>query len=164
MNRDIEDNTRLALEDLKALGLEAEIIPHETSGKATEDAATILDVKPELILKMMILVDKRTMKSAGVLLRGNERIDQKKLRAATGLKTLRFAAPEEVKDITGYAIGGVPPTAICKCHHRMISDSILDADFVYGSGGSELCAMKISPAQLQRLSGVTFAAVAQLLA
>ncbi len=153
---DVTTRVEKAARDAAELGITPEIIPHETSGRATEDAAVVLNVDPSLILKMMILVDKKTGRNAGVLLRGDERMDQKKLRAATGLKTLRFARPEEVTEITGYVIGGVPPVALSLCATRCCSARILEAEHVYGSGGSEFHAMKVAPSDLQRIPDVTW--------
>lgn len=152
----VKDDTDKARREAARLGVAMEIIPHDTSGKATADAALALGVDASLILKMMILVDKKTSDSAGVLIRGDERIDQKKLRDATGLKNLRFASPEEVTRITGYVIGGVPPIALDHCTYRVISRRVRDASFVYGSGGSEFCAMKLAPEELERIARVQF--------
>lgn len=153
---DVTTRVKKAAQAVADLGITPVIIPHETSGRATADAAEVLNVDPSLILKMMILVDKKTGNNVGALLRGDERIDQKKLRAATGLKTLRFAKPEEVTQITGYVIGGVPPIALSQCEKRCCSVRILEVEFVYGSGGSEFHAMKVSPSDLQKIPGVTW--------
>lgn len=144
----------------KALGLEFEIIQHsDRSGKATDDAAEILNVDPSLILKMLILVQKRSGASIGVLLRGDEKIDNASLKAQLGTKHFRFARQEEVEHITGYRIGGIPPTAIAHCDHRFASDRLLLADDLYGSGGSEFCAMKIRSGEIAKLPDLQFAKV-----
>lgn len=156
---DTGDNTAKARREADDLGIAMEIIPHETSGKATDDAAAVLGVDASLILKMMILVDKKSGTNVGVLVRGHERIDQKKLRGETGLKGLRFASPEEVTAITGYFIGGVPPIALQHCTRRIVSKRVLETGYVYGSGGSEFCAMKIAPAELSKIPDLAFADV-----
>lgn len=150
------DNVEKAQAEAERLGIAMDIIPHETSGRATEDAAAALGIEESLVLKMMILVDKKTGKNAGVLVRGDERIDQKKLRALTQLKSLRFAHPEEVEAITGYVIGGVPPIALVHCDYRLVSVRVQDVPFVYGSGGSEFSGMRIAASELARIAGVTF--------
>lgn len=146
-----------AKDEAHRLGITMDIIPHETSGRATADAARALGTKENLILKMMILVDRKTGRNVGALLRGDERIDQKKLRQVTGLRQLQFASPEEVIRITGYRIGGVPPVAISRCDVRVVSEHVRLASFVFGSGGTEFCAMRLSPREFDKVPDLLIA-------
>ena len=149
-----------SLEFATQLGVSVEIIHHpEQSGKATQDAATILQVDPSLILRMLNLVNKRTNQPIGLRLRGDEKIDNASVKKSLGTKHFRFANDDEVEDITGHQVGGIPPTVVTRCDYRFASHRILEDEYFYGSGGTEYFAMKISADEIAALPGVTVAKI-----
>lgn len=81
------------------------------------------------------------------ILTGDRRIDFKRIRAFCGIKNVRTATPEEVKEHTGYGIGEVPPT--CRGNFEVVVDSrVLLQEEVYGGGGSENSLLRITPREI----------------
>jgi len=71
-------------------------------------------------------------------------VDLNKLTKLVGL--VRLAKPKEVKEITGYDVGGVPPIGV---KVRTIVDSkVLENDFIVGGGGSIDKLLKLEPKKI----------------
>lgn len=152
-----------AIQLANELSLLHEIIEHTgQSGKSSSDAAQILGVEVKNILNMLILKNKRSEESVGLILRGDEKLDNRKLKTLLQTKHYRFATQSEINEITGFQIGGIPPVSVAHCKTRYISERVMECDFMYGSGGTEYCAMKISPKQLEKIPGVEIVDAANL--
>jgi len=87
-------------ERLAAAGLDVTVVEHATSSRTAEEAAATAGCELGQIVKSLVFVD-----DAGpvlVLCAGDRRVD------AHGLG-VRRAKAEQVREATGFAIGGVPP-------------------------------------------------------
>lgn len=87
-----------------------------------------------------------------VIVSGAHRVDIAKVAAATGLAVKR-ADGAWVRDVTGFAIGGVAPLA-----HLTAPVVLLDADLfryetIWAAAGSPLHVFQSTPAALLRISG-----------
>lgn len=129
----------------KDLEIKAEFILHEKTGKTTEDAEEALGVSPDNILKTLILYASKEKKYIGAIILGSDRLDMKKLAKISEVKKLRFANNDQIQKLTGFAIGGVPPTAIKFCSAMFIDNKVYEKKFVVGAGGDEFCGMKFAP-------------------
>ncbi|MCA9390089.1 hypothetical protein KC571_01685 [candidate division WWE3 bacterium] len=74
-----------------------------TSAQAAETRGTELRQGAKAIL---CLADKNPIL---IVISGKEKIDSKKFKSLFGIKDLRFATHDEVSEITGVAVGAVPP-------------------------------------------------------
>ena len=143
------------MERVKALiekhNLEVEFLPHEEkSGLHTEDAAAIHGVQPDQILKVILLVDKKGKKVLAVV-RGDTRIDTKKLRDAAGTKKLRFASPEEVEKALQYHVGGIPPFLETEIPF-FVDEKVMEHNEVLASAGSEFTGMRFQPQHILKVN------------
>lgn len=87
-------------ESLAAAGLNVTVVEHAESSRTAEEAAATAGCELGQIVKSLVFAD-----DAGavlVLCAGDRRVD------AAGLG-LRRAKPDLVREVTGFAIGGVPP-------------------------------------------------------
>jgi len=87
-------------ERLAAAGLDVTVVEHAQSSRTAEEAAATAGCELGQIVKSLVFVD-----DAGpvlVLCAGDRRVD------AAGLG-VRRAKPDQVREATGFAIGGVPP-------------------------------------------------------
>jgi prolyl-tRNA editing enzyme YbaK/EbsC (Cys-tRNA(Pro) deacylase) len=85
---------------LSAAGLDVTVVEHAQSSRTAEEAAATAGCELGQIVKSLVFVD-----DAGpvlVLCAGDRRVD------AAGLG-VRRAKPDQVREATGFAIGGVPP-------------------------------------------------------
>jgi prolyl-tRNA editing enzyme YbaK/EbsC (Cys-tRNA(Pro) deacylase) len=91
--------TRVA-ERLAAAGLDVTVVEHASSSRTAEEAAATAGCELGQIVKSLVFVDDDG--PVLVLCAGDRRVD------AAGLG-LRRAKADQVREATGFAIGGVPP-------------------------------------------------------
>ena len=114
-------------------GIDAELIDTPASAKTADDAARALNTTPEHIIKSIVCIADE--KPVLVIVRGQDRIDLPAVAAAVDADDARLTSPEEVEDITGYAVGAVPPVGTGL--RTLIDEHVLQYDEVYGGGGAE---------------------------
>lgn len=129
----------------KEINLASEFISHEKSGKTTEQAEIALGVGSDSILKTLILYASKEDFFYGAIILGNSKLNIKKLAKLVQVKKLRFANNDQIFNLTGFNIGGVPPLAIKYCKNSFLDKNVLEKQFVIGAGGDEYCGLKFSP-------------------
>ena len=92
---------------LKKFNLKQSLIILETSARTANDAATALGCNVGAIVKSLLF--KIGNKFCLCLVSGDKRCSLNKLKKKLGEKDVSMANPDEVKQITGYTIGGVSP-------------------------------------------------------
>ena len=139
-------------------GIACELRRHARSGATTEGASDALGLDPRQIIKFLILRRKSGDRTCvGVVIRGDERLDLKKVQALAGINGLSFADPEFVLGLTGFDVGGVPPVALGLCDVKFVSRSLFDVPLVVGGGGHDHCGMALAPAALLNIPGAQVA-------
>jgi Cys-tRNA(Pro) deacylase len=132
----------------KAEGLDVEPRSFPDGTKTAEDAARAIGVDVGQIVKSLVFSVDGTPTMA--LVRGDRRLDEAKLAAATGgLRVARMDAPA-VREATGFSIGGVPPIG-----HSLpvyVDTSIAAYDQVWAAAGTGTHVFPISPADLFRVT------------
>ncbi len=129
----------------------------ESTGTSAEAAAaigcTLAQIAKSLVFRSA------SGKSVLVVASGVNRVDEKKVGRIIGEKIGRADA-DFVREMTGYAIGGVPPVG-----HRSQPLVLLDSDLnafseIWAAAGTPNAVFKLTPAQLQSLTGGAFADIA----
>ena len=112
------------LEDIaKELG--AEILDIRRPVKTVEQATRETGASPKQMIKSLVIISER--EPLLVIVDGESRVDMKKLEKPFG--KCRFARPEEVKELTGYEVKGIPLRTI-------VDPRVLENDYVIGGGGA----------------------------
>jgi prolyl-tRNA editing enzyme YbaK/EbsC (Cys-tRNA(Pro) deacylase) len=132
-----------------------------SSTRTAEDAAREIGTTVERIVKSLVFVARGSPEAAVVLCSGGTRVDESKLAAVLGVELVRRAQADEVKAITGYAIGSVPPFAHTRpC--RVIADrGLLEFAEVWAAAGLPDAVFPIAPADLVRIADAEVADLAQ---
>ena len=95
-----------------------------------------------------------------VVTSGANRVEESRVADEIGASTVRMADPDEVKDATGWSIGGVPPI----CHDAdvpvLVDETLLLHDTVWAAAGTPDAVWPVSPDRLVELAGATVADVA----
>jgi len=128
-----------------------EIILFDSSTHTSELAAQALGVTPAQIAKTLcFLADGRP-----VLLTtcGDKKTDTKALARVLGVKKIKFAAAETVRNETGFPPGGVSPVGILPGVPLYLDRSLWDFDIVYAAAGTANSALPISPDRLKEITG-----------
>ncbi len=122
------------LEDfISANKLTATIFETTRKVQTAEKAAQEMKLEEDSVAKSILFIGS----DAGpilVILQGKDRVDFAKLKSLAGVSDVRLAEPEEVFEITGYRIGGVPPISIYGVK-TFVDKRITNKDEVICGGG-----------------------------
>ncbi len=147
----------LTPEDLQAFmerhSIPGEILFLEQPTLTVEEAARALGVAPEQIVKSVLF----TIKELRVLAMtsGTRLIDRRALAARFGVgrKRVRLAQPPVVLEATGYPVGSVPPFGHATPLTLVIDPGVLEHAVVFAGGGAHNAMLRISPAEIMRVTG-----------
>jgi len=134
---------------LEEKGINFEIIKHGSSYRADE-ASRELNIDLKKIVKTVLFIGDNK-EPLIIIVRGDKRVDQTKMAKILGYRKLRLATAEELRNITGYEPGTLPPIAHKQNIRTVLDEDVIDADYVYSGGGSLGSSLKISPKDIARL-------------
>lgn len=129
----------------------------EVTARTAQEAADALGVQLGQIAKSVIF--KRKLDSAPVLVvtSGDLRVDVEKVAALTG--PVGRADADFVKAATGYSIGGVSPVGHLTPPVMLIDRELARFDEIWAAAGHPNGVFKLTPAQLQAMTGAPMADV-----
>lgn len=113
-------------------------------------AAQALGVEVGAIAKSILFAG--TTQMILVVASGDVRIDDKKLKAITREK-MKLADAEQVKEVTGFAPGGVCPFALATPVRIMLDESMKRFSVVYAAAGTAHSAVPVTPESLAKITG-----------
>ena len=150
-------NTRKVVEAATALGLEIEPREFDEHTRTVDDAARAIGVSAGQIVKSLVfLVDDEPVIA---LMSGPNRLDERKLLAAAGGSSASRADARQVRDATGFPVGGVPPLGHARPLRVFFDEQLLLHKVVWAAAGTPHCNFAADPRQLL---DATKAAVADL--
>lgn len=143
---------------LKNKEVDFRILRFNSKTTTVKEAERALGINRAKIVKTILFVDEKINPILAIVT-GNRRVDEKKLARVCGLKSVRKAAPEEVKMFTGYDVGALPPVG----HNilTVIDEDVLKNDVVYGGGGDVNSLLEIKTRDLKRLTNAIIAKIAR---
>lgn len=136
---------------LAAHGLAEGLTQFEQSTKTAQMAADAMCCQLGQIVKSLVVVVDGTPLLA--LVAGDRRGDLDAIAREAGGAKARMADAETVRAATGYAIGGVSPFDLPAELVVLIDDSLSRFEVVYPAAGTPSSMVRISLADLQRVSG-----------
>ncbi len=129
----------------------------EITARTAQEAADALGLQLGQIAKSVIFKRKHDEAVVLVVTSGDRRVDEKKVAAITG--PLGRADADFVKSRTGFSIGGVSPIAHLTPPVTLIDRELLRFDEVWAAAGHPNGVFKLTPVQLQSLTGAPLADV-----
>ncbi|OPZ60458.1 MAG: Cys-tRNA(Pro)/Cys-tRNA(Cys) deacylase YbaK [Deltaproteobacteria bacterium ADurb.Bin510] len=131
----------------------AEIRELDAGTETVERAAAALGVEPALIAKTLAF--KSPDGGLIAVTRGDARIDNRKFRAAFGIKP-RFMDADEVVAATGHPVGGVCPFGLAEPLPVYLDTSLRDFAVVYPAAGSPNSHVALKPDEICALTGASW--------
>jgi len=134
------------------LGLNITIKEFQTSTRTAEDAANSIGCTVAQIVKsLLFVVDGQPTLT---LVSGPNRLDEKKLAALCGVgrKKIKRADADLVREITGFAIGGVPPFGHQTKLPTYIDEDFWQFDIIWAAAGTPNAVFDITPDELVRVT------------
>jgi len=136
-------------EYLSKSGAKYELREFGESTKNSALAAEALQCSVAEIAKSVVFVGEKTVV---VIISGDRRVDSAKLAKVTG-RELRVARADEVRDRTGFPIGGVPPFPHAEGIAVLVDDSLTRFARVWAAAGTPSSVFGIGTPDLLRLLG-----------
>ena len=131
----------------------------EVAARTSQEAADALGVQVGQIAKSVIFRRKADDVAVLVVTSGDRRVDEKKVAAQVG--ALGRADADFVKARTGFTIGGVSPLAHATPPVTLIDRELFRFSEIWAAAGHPNGVFRLSPAQLEALTGAPVADVVQ---
>jgi len=131
----------------------------EVAARTSQEAADALGVVVGQIAKSVIFRRRADEVAVLVVTSGDRRVDEKKVAAEVG--ALGRADAEFVKARTGFTIGGVAPLAHATPPVTLIDRELFRFDEIWAAAGHPNGVFRLSPAQLEALTGAPVSDVVQ---
>ncbi len=128
-------------EVIRKLG--GEIINVGKPVKTVEQAVKATGSRPRQIIKSLLFISEKEGPIL-VIVDGESKVDLNKLAKIFG--KVRLATPEEVKQITGFEVGAVPPVGVKV--KTIVDPKVLENKFVIGGGGRIDRLSKLNPEKI----------------
>ncbi len=138
-------------EAARATGLSVEVRRFPEGTRTAPDAARAVGCDVGQIVKSLVFVADGEPFLA--LTSGKNRADPSKLAAALDTREVRRADADQVRDATGFAIGGTPPFGHPRPLTVLVDRDLLVYDEVWAAAGTPDAVFSLSPDDLVRASG-----------
>lgn len=120
------------------------------SSATVELAAAALATEPARIAKSLTFLDQD--RAIMVVCAGDGKVNSGKFKQKFGVKA-RMLTRDQVHDLVGHDVGGVCPFGVNDGVRVCLDESMKRFDFVYPACGSDNSAVKLTPAELEQLTG-----------
>lgn len=154
----LHPNVQRVVEAAASAGLPIEVVrfPHGT--RTAEDAARAVGCSVAQIVKSLVfMVDGDPVVA---LVSGIDRLDPDRLASALHGAHVRRADGDEVRAVTGYAIGGVPPLGHAHPLPILMDEHLLAHAEVWAAAGLPDAVFRVAPQDLARAAHARRAAIA----
>ena len=121
-----------------------------SSARTALEAAKSLNCEVGAIIKSLLFKAENTFILC--LVAGDKKGSLNKIKKITNIKDVSMASADEVKDVTGFTIGGVSPIGHTKKINIYIDNSLERFDSLYAAAGHPNCVFKIDYLNLQKIT------------
>ena len=143
---------------LAALGLDITVLRLPGSTKTAIEAAEAVGCALGAIVKALVFL--AADQPVVVLCPGDRRVDPGKLAARLGVASVAMAPAARVREVTGYAIGGVPPLGHATPLPVYMDARLLQQPLLYAAAGAHDALFPIPAATLQAITAAQVVNVA----
>ena len=126
------------------------VILLDTSARTALEAASSLKCEVGAIVKSLLFKTENTFTLC--LIAGDKKASLNKIKKTLNIKDALMASADEVKDITGFTIGGVSPVGHLNKVNILIDKSLERFVDLYAAAGHPNCVFKIDYSNLQKIT------------
>ena len=145
-----KESVKRVEESLKKFDPNLKIIVLDTTARTAKDAANSLKCELGAIVKSLVFRVENDFLIC--LVSGDKRCSLNKLKKILNKKDASMANADQVKENTGFSIGGVAPTGHLKKLNIIVDKSLNRFKYVYGAAGHPDCVFRITYPELVRLT------------
>lgn len=142
------ERVQAALDDC---GLHTRVVRLPSSTRTAPEAAQAVGCEVRAIAKsLLFLADGEPVL---VICAGDRRVDTVRVAALMGANEVKMAPPEEVRRVTGFAIGGVPPLGHATPIRTLMDRRLTELPLIYAAAGAHDALFPVDPKRLLEVSG-----------
>lgn len=130
-----------------AAGLSISVSEMPDSTRTAEDAAAACGCAVAQIVKSLVFTGADSGRAYLLLVSGANRVDEQGMAAILG-EPLERPDGRAVRELTGYAIGGIPPLGFPEPMPTVIDEKLLEFDTVWAAAGTPRCVFSVDPRAL----------------
>lgn len=150
---------RQRVEDaLAAAGMATDVVEMPTSAHTAKQAAAAIGCSVAQIVKSLVFRGEQSGHAVLVLASGPNRVNEERIAALLG-EAAAFPDADFVREVTGYAIGGVPPLGHATSMRTLIDEDLLVHDEIWAAAGTPRAVFRLTPDELRRITGGEIVAV-----
>jgi len=127
-----------------------EVIVLKSTARTALEAATSLDSEVGAIVKSLLFKTENTFTLC--LVAGDKKASLDKIKKELNIKNASMASADEVKEITGFTIGGVSPVGHLNKINILIDNSLKRFNSLFAAAGHPNCVFKTNFRDLQKIS------------
>ena len=135
---------------IKEYNNEMSVIILDSSAKTAIEAASSLGCEVGAIVKSLLFKTENTFTL--FLVSGDKKASLNKIKKTLNIKDASMASPDDVKNITGYTIGGVSPVGHLNKIEIFIDHSLARFENLYAAAGHPNCVFKTNFDDLQKIT------------
>ncbi len=139
----------------RRFGLDIEVREFPEGTRTAGDAARAIGVQVGQIVKSLVFMAGGT--PVLCLVSGANKLDLACLAGLTGAADVRRAEADEVREATGFAVGGVPPFGHANPLSVFCDRDLLDYDVVWAAAGTPMSVFAVEPRALAAACNATVA-------
>ena len=136
----------------RARGLDIAVAEMAESTRTAEEAASACGCAVAQIVKSLVFRGAASGKPYLMLVSGSNRLDEKAVAAVLGESLARPDAAY-VRDVTGFAIGGIPPLGHATPMQVFIDEDLLAYETVWAAAGTPRAVFAVDPKRLADAAG-----------
>lgn len=152
MENELPESAQKVQDHLRALGVSCEVKQFSESTRSAAEAAAAIGCSVEQIAKSIVFRGKQSDRPVLAIVSGKNRVNEKQL-AGLVSEMLGKADANFVREKLGFAIGGVPPVGHKESVICFLDESLLELSELWAAGGTPYTVFRLSPAELQAITG-----------
>lgn len=139
-------------------GLDLKVVELPASTRTALEAAQTIGCKVEQIVKSLIFRTTLSKKPILVLVSGANRVNEKNIEKVISEK-IEKADADFTKEVTGFAIGGIPPIGLKQSFETFIDEDLLNFKEIWAAAGTPNAVFRLDPLILKKLTNGKIIAV-----
>ena len=150
MNLLEKEPVKRAEKSIKEYNNDMSVIVLDSSAKTAIEAASSLGCEVGAIVKSLLFKTENSFTL--FLVSGDKKASLNKIKKTLKIKDASMASPDDVKNITGYTIGGVSPVGHLNKIEIFIDHSLARFENLYAAAGHPNCVFKTNFDDLQKIT------------
>lgn len=158
MSEKLKPSAQRVQEALQDHGLTCEVVQMQDTTRSAEDAARAVGCEVGQIVKSLIFEGTQSHQPVLVVTSGANRANEKTIGHKLA-ESIKMAAPEFVREMTGFAIGGVAPVGHRHPLKIFIDEDLLQYEEIWAAAGTPHAVFKLTPDELKMITNGTVISV-----